>query len=266
MKREVWRPALLFALLVTLLGVDQALAAAPGELDPSFGQGGLVRTYFSGVNRKDAARALALQPDGKIVAVGEFYDALGLVRYGTYGFAVARYNGDGSPDSSFDRGLGWNGTRSPATIGSTPYSMPAGLRTYVLRATILPSQPQAISWFFRIASLYFFLEAFGLPASIHNALLAQVVDSLATLFPATPGGAGASSIGSGGNASSEQRSSTVTLLCPVVHFTRARTSDAIDLASSSAHVRSARATRSGQSLGLAASTSGPPASWTRKQE
>jgi hypothetical protein len=27
-------------------------------------------------------------------------------------------------------------------------------------------------------------------ASIHNALLATVVDSLATLFPATPGGAG----------------------------------------------------------------------------
>lgn len=50
--------------------------------------------------------------------------------------------------------------------------------------------PQAISWGFRIATLYFFLEAFGVHASIHNALLAQVVDSLATLFPATPGGAG----------------------------------------------------------------------------
>jgi uncharacterized protein (TIRG00374 family) len=50
--------------------------------------------------------------------------------------------------------------------------------------------PQAISWVFRIASLYFFLEAFGVQASIHNALLAQVVDSLSTLFPATPGGAG----------------------------------------------------------------------------
>ena len=50
--------------------------------------------------------------------------------------------------------------------------------------------PQAISWVFRIASLYFFLQAFGVHASIHNALLAQVVDSLATLFPATPGGAG----------------------------------------------------------------------------
>jgi uncharacterized membrane protein YbhN (UPF0104 family) len=50
--------------------------------------------------------------------------------------------------------------------------------------------PQTISWFFRIASLFFFLKAFGVTANIHNALLAQVVDSLATLFPATPGGAG----------------------------------------------------------------------------
>jgi uncharacterized protein (TIRG00374 family) len=50
--------------------------------------------------------------------------------------------------------------------------------------------PQAISWVFRLASLYFFLQAFGVHASLHNALLAQVVDSLATLFPATPGGAG----------------------------------------------------------------------------
>jgi uncharacterized membrane protein YbhN (UPF0104 family) len=50
--------------------------------------------------------------------------------------------------------------------------------------------PQTISWVFRVACLFFFLEAFHVHASIHNALLAQVVDSLATLFPATPGGAG----------------------------------------------------------------------------
>jgi uncharacterized membrane protein YbhN (UPF0104 family) len=50
--------------------------------------------------------------------------------------------------------------------------------------------PQAISWVLRIASLFFFLKAFGVPATVHNALLVQVVDSLATLFPATPGGAG----------------------------------------------------------------------------
>jgi uncharacterized membrane protein YbhN (UPF0104 family) len=50
--------------------------------------------------------------------------------------------------------------------------------------------PQAISWVLRIAVLYYFLRAFDVHASIHNALLCQVVDSLATLFPATPGGAG----------------------------------------------------------------------------
>jgi uncharacterized membrane protein YbhN (UPF0104 family) len=62
-----------------------------------------------------------------------------------------------------------------------------GDRPRFLRSVILP---QGISWFFRVAALYFFLEAFGVHASIHNALLALVVDSLATLFPATPGGAG----------------------------------------------------------------------------
>jgi uncharacterized membrane protein YbhN (UPF0104 family) len=50
--------------------------------------------------------------------------------------------------------------------------------------------PQALSWVCRIASVYEFLRAFDVPASLHNALLALVVDSLATLFPATPGGAG----------------------------------------------------------------------------
>jgi uncharacterized protein (TIRG00374 family) len=60
-------------------------------------------------------------------------------------------------------------------------------RPRFLRGVILP---QAISWVFRIASLFFFLRAFGVRATVHNALLAQVVDSLATLFPATPGGAG----------------------------------------------------------------------------
>jgi uncharacterized membrane protein YbhN (UPF0104 family) len=50
--------------------------------------------------------------------------------------------------------------------------------------------PQAISWVLRLATLYFFLQAFRVTATVHNALLAQVVDSLSTLFPATPGGAG----------------------------------------------------------------------------
>jgi uncharacterized membrane protein YbhN (UPF0104 family) len=49
---------------------------------------------------------------------------------------------------------------------------------------------QLLSWMLRIASLYWFLRAFHVHASIHNALLAQVVDSLSTLLPFSPGGAG----------------------------------------------------------------------------
>ena len=49
---------------------------------------------------------------------------------------------------------------------------------------------QLASWVLRIASLYFFLEAFHVHASVHNALLAQVVDSLSTLLPFSPGGVG----------------------------------------------------------------------------
>ncbi len=49
---------------------------------------------------------------------------------------------------------------------------------------------QLLSWAFRIASLYFFLLAFHVRATIHNALLTQVVDSLATLLPFSPGGVG----------------------------------------------------------------------------
>ena len=49
---------------------------------------------------------------------------------------------------------------------------------------------QFASWVCRIASLYWFLRAFHVNATIHNALLAQVVDSLSTLLPISPGGAG----------------------------------------------------------------------------
>jgi uncharacterized protein (TIRG00374 family) len=49
---------------------------------------------------------------------------------------------------------------------------------------------QALSWCFRLATVYFMLRAFHLPASIHNALLVQIAQSLSTLLPITPGGAG----------------------------------------------------------------------------
>jgi len=49
---------------------------------------------------------------------------------------------------------------------------------------------QALSWFFRLASVYWMLRAFHIEASVRNALLVQVAQSLSTLLPITPGGAG----------------------------------------------------------------------------
>lgn len=49
---------------------------------------------------------------------------------------------------------------------------------------------QALSWGCRLASTYWFLRAFGIDANLRNALLAQVSESLSTVLPLTPGGAG----------------------------------------------------------------------------
>lgn len=49
---------------------------------------------------------------------------------------------------------------------------------------------QALSWGFRLASAYYFLKAFSIPATLENALLVLVVQGLSTMLPFTPGGAG----------------------------------------------------------------------------
>ena len=63
-----------------------------GVLDSTFGVDGIVNTFFE---YDDEIYALGLQPDGKIVATG-------ITGFGyNYNFAIARYNSDGSLDSSF---------------------------------------------------------------------------------------------------------------------------------------------------------------------
>ena len=59
-------------------------------------------------------------------------------------------------------------------------------RAYFTRVVSL----QALSWAARLATIYWFLKAFRLTPSLHNALVVQTVDSLSTLMPVTPGGAG----------------------------------------------------------------------------
>lgn len=68
-----------------------------GSLDSSFGSGGKVITAFGADS--DQAYALLVQPDGKLLAGGDSNQgASGL------DFALARYNPDGSPDTSFGAG------------------------------------------------------------------------------------------------------------------------------------------------------------------
>jgi uncharacterized delta-60 repeat protein len=74
---------------------------AAGMLDPTFGAGGSVSTDFGRTSTTtDWAEAVAVQADGKIVVAGEVDP---LDEPGS-DFAVARYNADGSLDTSFGTG------------------------------------------------------------------------------------------------------------------------------------------------------------------
>jgi uncharacterized delta-60 repeat protein len=80
---------------------DFALARyqSNGTLDSSFGSGGKVATDF--FNDCDEVVALMLQPDGKIIAAGGAYGGTSFSLSTSNDIAVARYNADGSLDSSF---------------------------------------------------------------------------------------------------------------------------------------------------------------------
>lgn len=49
---------------------------------------------------------------------------------------------------------------------------------------------QALDWALRLAALYWFLRAFGLPANPHNAFAVQVAQNTSALVPLTPSGVG----------------------------------------------------------------------------
>ncbi len=81
----------------TVGGVPQFLVVrynTGGTLDATFSGDGKVATPMGGGNAM--IHGIALQPDGKIVAAGEAYGA-----GAAYDFALARYNPDGSLDTTF---------------------------------------------------------------------------------------------------------------------------------------------------------------------
>ena len=60
-------------------------------------------------------------------------------------------------------------------------------RSYYLRHVV---PWQLLDWTLRLVTVFFFLRAFGIPATLHNALLVQVSQSLATILPVSPAGIG----------------------------------------------------------------------------
>src|SRR6266513_498901 len=93
--KAIWRGFVFAAAIMFLfLGSQQITRAADGDLDPSFGSGGKVITDFN--NSTDYLNRIALQPDGKIVAIGDTHPS--------HKGALARYNPDGTLDPTFGNG------------------------------------------------------------------------------------------------------------------------------------------------------------------
>src|SRR3954471_15264941 len=87
---------LIVVAMLVLAGARSGARAAVGDLDPSFGNGGMITTDFG--TRDDYGHSVAIQPDGKIVLVGQS----GV--YPLFHSAVLRFMPDGSFDQSFGNG------------------------------------------------------------------------------------------------------------------------------------------------------------------
>ncbi|MBK8102005.1 MAG: FG-GAP repeat protein [Cellvibrionales bacterium] len=91
MKKQFW--AGLFSSLLPVC----ALAAAPGDMDLSFNHLGYVSTVPLKAGTGFNGNGLIQQADGKLVAVGNTYNAKGMKQ-----FALLRYNLDGTLDTTFN--------------------------------------------------------------------------------------------------------------------------------------------------------------------
>jgi uncharacterized delta-60 repeat protein len=88
-----------------------------GVLDTSFGGDGIVTTRFEG---DSSATALAAQEDGKLIAGGWSHSGSSQAR-----FALARYNDDGTLDTTFGDG----GTRLHDVLSGSDYGQALGIQT-----------------------------------------------------------------------------------------------------------------------------------------
>ncbi len=124
---SLWFPALIVMSLISCSGDDggnggggnpgtttttlaggtttTTLPGTSSQLDSDFGAGGIVTTPITTPATADAtAYAVAIQPNGKLVAAGLSYSYNSSFTVLTSVFAVARYNTDGSLDATFGSG------------------------------------------------------------------------------------------------------------------------------------------------------------------
>ena len=117
------------------LAVSPAQAAGQaGQLDPSFGTGGIVKTAFTGTDMSTGGKSI-VQADGKTLATGEKW-------FGPqFSPALVRYNADGTLDESF----GFGGMTS-ISLGKKSASIAGTVQTpdggYLVVATNMRGTPE----------------------------------------------------------------------------------------------------------------------------
>ena len=98
--------AALVAVALIGLVLSAAAQAAPGDLDLTFSGDGKQTTNFP---YHGSAAAIARQPDGKIIAAGTVPDGFALARYNTDGSLDPTFSGDGEQTTDFGTDLGASG-------------------------------------------------------------------------------------------------------------------------------------------------------------
>jgi uncharacterized delta-60 repeat protein len=93
------RRLILAAAVAAVFGIPAGAQAAPGDLDPSFGDSGVTRTHIGAADSFDRADAVALDASGRIIVAGTTSTPIGDDE-----LVIVRYLADGSLDPTFGAG------------------------------------------------------------------------------------------------------------------------------------------------------------------
>ena len=118
--RSPFRPVFLVFVLVLSGSISAVRAAAPTPT-PTPTPGQLDTTFVPAPGTNDAVNVVIPQPDGKVIAAGRFTFANNIVRN-----RIARFNFNGSLDTTFDPGTGADGEITAAVLQSDGRIIVAG--------------------------------------------------------------------------------------------------------------------------------------------